>query len=211
MKAHAEEKRTLALELLRNKRSLNEISKRTGILPATVEDWAADWRRDGTLTEFKRDGAAFTARAKAMSNGYYPILRKRYLGMRWCDKLAGREFGFNNIIEAIPYYLDEKGVPRICAYCGLVPPEGKVWGLDRIDSSIGHVPGNLLPCCSYHIESSKLACQQSKSKFSLFNWLQANLSRAYGYPVPTLLVEQRVKQLKELAVRLAALAAEKEI
>jgi hypothetical protein len=44
----------------------------------------------------------------------------------------------------------------------------------------------------------------------LFNWLEVNLSRAYGKPVPALLVEQRVSELKELADQLAAFGQEKE-
>jgi transposase len=210
MKKYSDEVRAQALELFQHDRSQNEVCTRTNVPVETLAAWTADWRKEGLLVAHNRSGMEFIRQAKLASHGYYKCIRKRFNGMKWFDKLEGREFGFKHSVEAIHYYVDESGVPRVCAYCGRVPPEGKVWGLDRIDSVLGHIPGNLLPCCSGHPESSKLACQQSKSKFSLFNWLEVNLSRAYGKPVPALLVEQRVSELKELADQLAAFGQEKE-
>jgi hypothetical protein len=203
MKAHTEEVRTEVLEFLRLHRSQQEISTRTGIPVKTIEDWAVEWRKDGTLVGYKRAGMGFMTRAKQMSNGYYKIIRKRYLGMRWTDKVAGRTFGFSNPTEVIHYYLDALGNPRPCTYCGRVPEKGKVWGLDRVDSSLGHIPGNLVPCCGSHPESSQLSCQASKSKFSLRAWLEMALTRAYGHQIPSLLVDMRITEVLTRAKSLA--------
>jgi len=213
MKAHAEEVRKQVLEFLRQHRSQKEISRRTGIPERTIEDWAVEWRKEGTLVGYKRAGMEFTTRAKQMSNGYYKCIRKRYHGMAWTDKLANRTFGFTNPTEVIHYFL-KGGVPRPCAYCGRIPEQGKVWGLDRIDSSIGHVPGNLVPACSSHYESYQLSCQGSKSNFTLLAWMERNMSRANGAPVPFRVVKQRLDRIYTLATQLKQLAsteAEKEI
>ena len=209
MKAHSEEVRLKTLDLLRQQRSRQEISDRVGIPIGTIEDWAVAWRNDGTLVGYKRAGEEFTHRAKQMSNGYYPSIRKRYFGMRWTDKLEGRKFGFSNPTEAIHYYLKD-GRPRPCAYCGRYPTGGKVWGLDRIDSSLGHVPGNLVPCCSSHLESPQLSCQGSKSKFSLLYWMESSMSRANGGIVPFRVVEQRLERIYTLAKELGSFEPEKE-
>jgi transposase len=211
MKAYSEEARNEVLEFLRQQRSRQEISKRTGIPVSTIEDWAAEWRTEGSLVKCKRDGFNYSIKAKQMSNGYYKCIRKRYNGMKWTDKLAGRVFGFKSPIEAIPYYL-KNGHPRPCAYCGRIPEQGRVWGLDRIDSTIGHVPGNLVPACSSHYESPQLSCQTSKSSFTLLAWMERNMSRANGAPVPFRVVKQRLEKVYTLAAQLkdAALAAEKE-
>lgn len=203
MKAHSEEVRQKVLDLLRQQRSQQEISVRTGIPVNTVDGWSVEWRKDGTLVEYKRVGMEFSNRAKQMSNGYYGIIRKRYLGMRWTDKVAGRIFGFSNPTEAIHYYLDDLGKPRPCTYCGRVPEEGKVWGLDRVDSSLGHQPGNLVPCCSSHPESLMLSCQASKSNFSLRAWLEMALTRAYGHQIPSLIVDMRITEILTRAKSLA--------
>lgn len=203
MKAHTEEVRQKVLELLRLKRSRLEISERTGLPVETIESWAVDWRKDGTLEVYTRAGMEFSNRAKQMSNGYYKVIRKRYLGMRWTDKVAGRTFGFSNPTEVINYYLDASGTPRPCTYCGRQPEAGKVWGLDRVDSSLGHQPGNLVPCCSSHPESLMLSCQASKSKFSLRAWLEMSLTRAYGHQIPSLLVDMRITEVLTRAKSLA--------
>jgi transposase len=96
MKALPEEAKSKVLELLRLQRSQQEISDRTGVCIGTIQDWAAGWRKDGTLAEYTQAGSAYVARAQQMSNGYYKIIRKRYNGMRWTDKVAGRKFGFSN-------------------------------------------------------------------------------------------------------------------
>ena len=209
MKALSEESRQKTLELLRQQRSQQEISDRTGVCIGTIQDWAAEWRKDGTLAEYKQAGSAFTARAQRMSNGYYKCIRKRYNGMRWTDKLEKRDFGFENIIQSIHYFL-KNGCPRPCAYCGRIPEQNKVWGLDRIDSALGHLPGNLVPCCSSHHESPQLSCQGSKSKFTLLAWMERSMSRANGSPVPFGVVKQRLARIYRLAAELAATAAEKE-
>jgi hypothetical protein len=210
MKAHSEEVRQQTLELLRQQRSQQEISNRVGIPMKTIEDWAVEWRKDGTLVGYKRAGMEFSRRAKQMSNGYHKCIRKRYLGMRWTDKMAGRQFGFENITQAIHYYL-KGGLPRPCAYCGRIPEYGKVWGLDRVNSSLGHVPGNLVPCCSSHYESPQLSCQGSKSKFSLLSWMERSMSRANGGIVPFRVVEQRLERIYTLAKELGSFEPEKEI
>jgi hypothetical protein len=203
MKAHAEEVRNEVLELLRQQRGPLEISKRTGILYGTIEDWAAEWRKDGTLKSYARAGQEFTNRAKQMSKGYYGIIRKRYLGMRWTDRAAGRTFGFSNPTEVIHYYLDDSGNSRPCTYCGRAPEKDKVWGLDRIDSSLGHIPGNLVPCCGSHPESQMLSCQVSKSNFSLRAWLEMNMTRTYGHQIPSLIVDMRITEVLTRAKALA--------
>ena len=201
MKALPEEAKNKVLELLRLQRSQQEISNRTGVCIGTIQDWAAGWRKEGTLAEYVQAGSAYVARAQSMSNGFYKCIRKRYNGMRWTDKLNGRQFGFSSPTQVIHYYLKD-GRPRPCAYCGRYPVGGKVWGLDRIDSSIGHVPGNLVPCCSSHLESSQLSCQASKSKFSLLYWMESSMSRANGGPVPFRVVEQRLERIYTLAKEL---------
>jgi hypothetical protein len=206
MKAHTEEVRNEVLDFLRQQRSRQEISKRTGIPVGTIEDWAAEWRNEGMLERCKRDGFNFSIKARQMSHGYYKSIRKRYNGMKWTDKLAGREFGFKSPIEAIPYYLND-GCPRPCAYCGRIPEQGKVWGLDRIDSALGHIPGNLVPACSSHYESPQLSCQTSKSNFTLLAWMERNMSRANGAPVPFRVVKQRLDRIYTLATQLKQLAS----
>lgn len=180
MKNHPQAIRDSVLEKLKRKRSLKEISGSVEIPIGTIEDWAAEWRKSGELDTYNRSGMEYMSRAKLVSNGYYACIRKRYSGMKWTDKQESRVFGFSNQLDSIPFYLDDEGNPRLCAYCAAIPSEGKVWGLDRIDSSIGHTPGNVVPCCSGNAESSKLSCQLSKSKFSLREWMKANLARAYG-------------------------------
>jgi hypothetical protein len=209
MKAHPKEIKDKVLDLVRQQRSRQEISTRTGIPVETIEDWAVEWRKNGELTQYTVPGREFTVRAKQLSNGYYKCIRKRYFGMRHTDKLEGRTFGFENPIQAIPYYLNN-GRPRPCAYCGRYPEQGKVWGLDRIDSSLGHIPGNVVPCCSSHHESPQLSCQNSKSKFSLLNWMERNMSRANGGIVPFHVVEQRLECIYALAKEIASIEAEKE-
>ena len=196
MAAHSEETRQKVLELLKNKRSRKEIHTRTGVTFKTTQLWAEEWRSQGLLPAFKREGMNFTGRARLESNGYYPRIRKIYNGMRWTDKCNSRTFGFNNIVESLPFFLDSAGRPWPCAYCGREPEQGRVWGLDRLDSAAGHAPGNLLPCCSSHPESHFLSCQASKSKFSLFNWLEASMRRAFGDAVSRESVEQRIAELK---------------
>jgi len=209
MKAHSEEVRQKTLELLRQQRSMQEISTRTGISVGTIEDWAAEWRKDGMLVEYKQEGSRFIKHAQHLSKGYYKCIRKRYNGMRWTDKMLNRQFGFDNILQAIHYYL-KNGHPRPCAYCGRFPGIGKVWGLDRINSSLGHVPGNLVPCCSSHFESPQLSCQASKSKFSLLFWMESSMSRANGGIVPFRVVEQRLERIYTLAKELGSFEPEKE-
>lgn len=208
MKAHPQEVKDKVLELLQKNRSLNEIHTRTGILPATIEDWAAGWRSNGTLTAYKRVGAAFTQKAKLLSNGLYPSIRIKYLRMRDCDKENGRTFGLDNQIQAIGYFIDENGKARPCAYCGAPAPFNKVWGLDRLDSSIGHIPGNLVPCCGSNFEGRHLSCQASKSCFDLRVWLTTNMSRAFGKTPDPEAVDGRVHTIVELAQSLKDFAAQ---
>ncbi len=203
MRALPKEAKDKVLELLRKSRSLNEISARTGVTPGTIEDWASNWRKDGTLTAYVRKGAAFTQKAKLLSKGYYPRIRKRYHTIKRLDKLENREFGFNSPVEAIPYFLDENGNPRSCAYCGAIPPKGRVWGLDRLDSSKGHIPRNLVPCCGQTAHGSQMSCQASKSKYDLRGWMAMNMSRTFGRPATTQEVEERVARVEQLATDLA--------
>ena len=114
MKALLEETRQKTLELLRQQRSQQEISDRTGICIGTIQDWAAEWRKDGTLAEYTQAGSAFVARAQRASNGYYKCIRKRYNGMKWTDQLNKRVFGFDNVLQSIPYYLKDGQTPTLC-------------------------------------------------------------------------------------------------
>jgi hypothetical protein len=200
--AHSEEKRKKALQLLKQKRSLKEISSRTGVSEGTIEAWSASWRKDGNLVGFNRPGSEFTKRAKLISNGYYKSIRKRYLGMKWQDQISKRIFGFQTPVDAIKFYLDESGNPRPCSYCGRLPEQGKVWGLDRLDSSLGHCPGNLVPCCGSHPEGVQLSCQASKSKYSLSGWMEMNIARALGRPATKDEVQKRVFEILKLAKEL---------
>ena len=140
---------------------------------------------------------------KAPLDGYHQIIRKRYRGMRLADKVASRAFGFKNSNDVMQYYLDDLGNPRPCTYCGRLPEKGKLWGLDRIDSSIGHMPGNIVPACSSHPENPLLSCQASKSNFSLRAWIEMALTRAYGHQIPHLLVDMRITEVLTRAKALA--------
>ncbi len=202
MKAHSKEIKDKVLELLQKSRSYNEISKRTGILPGTIEDWSVDWRKEGKLNAYVRDGAAFTQKAKLLSNGYYPCIRKRYHSIKRQDMLENREFGFKSPVEAIPYFLDN-GIPRNCTYCGAIPAANKVWNLDRLDSSLGHIPGNLVPCCGSSEHGNQMSCQASKSKYPLRGWLAINMSRAFGRTVTADELDKRAREIEDLARDLA--------
>lgn len=193
------------LEFLQANRSRKEISVRVGKPEQLIEQWAAEFRSNGSLRTSKRAGMDRIHEARLASNGYYKSIRKRYASMIWTDKVNGRLFGFKSSLESIPYYLDPAGNPRTCAYCGKLPPTGKVWGLDRVDSKIGHVPGNLVPCCSSNPESHVLSCQASKSKFSLRGWLEASMSRTFGRSATIDEINIRVNQILELSKSLATI------
>jgi hypothetical protein len=137
---------------------------------------------------------------------YDKSIRKRYFGMRWIAQQEKIEFGFSNPDEAAHYYLRD-GSPRACTYCGRIPEQDKVWGLDRINPSFGYVPGNLVPACSSHYEAQQLSCSGSKGRFTLLAWMERSMSRAHGGVVPFALVKKRLNSVYALA---AALAAEKE-
>lgn len=187
------------LELLSKNRSQKEISTRTGVCIGTIQDWASEWRKEGILVHFNRDGMEGSLKAKSMSNGYYKCIRKRYASMKWTDKLEKREFGFTSPVEAVHYYLDSNGHPRVCAYCGRKPEPGKVWGLDRLDSELGHIKGNLVPCCTTNEETRFLSCQTSKSSFNLYAWMAVSMSRAYGKELPKEVILQRLEEIYTLA------------
>ena len=140
---------------------------------------------------------------------YDKSIRKRFFGMRWVSQQEQTPFGFLTPADAAHYYLKD-GNPRPCAYCGRIPEQDKVWGLDRIDPSLGYVPGNLVPACSSHYEASTLSCQGSRARFTLLSWMERSMSRANGNPVPFAIVKQRLQRIYGLAEQLAALAAEKE-
>ena len=140
---------------------------------------------------------------------YDKSIRKRFFGMRWVSQQEQTPFGFLTPTDAAHYYLKD-GQSRPCAYCGRIPEQDKVWGLDRIDSSLGHIPGNLVPCCSSHYESQQLSCQASKSNFSLLAWMERSMSRANGGIVPFRVVERRLERIYTLAKELASIEAEKE-
>jgi hypothetical protein len=139
---------------------------------------------------------------------YSKSIKKRYFGMQWVAKQEGSPFELS--FEGSYHYFLKDGYPRLCAYCGRAPDFGKVWGLDRIDSSLGHIPGNLVPCCSSHYESQQLSCQASKSNFSLLAWMERSMSRANGGIVPFRVVERRLERIYTLAKELASIEAEKE-
>jgi hypothetical protein len=139
---------------------------------------------------------------------YDKSIKKRYLAMRWVSQQEQTPFGFLTMTDATHYFLKD-GCPRPCAYCGRIPEQDKVWGLDRIDSALGHTPGNLVPCCSSHHESPQLSCQGSKSKFTLLSWMERSMSRANGGVVPFFVVKQRLKRVYDLAKQLASMEAEK--
>ena len=197
-----EEKKQQVLTLLQSNRSQKEINTRTGVAIGTIEDWASDWRKNGLLPDYKRKGMIATRQAKLASNGYYNSIRKRFASMKWTDQLEKREFGFENSLKAIHYYLDSNKNPRVCAYCGKKPEGNKVWGLDRLDSTLGHIPGNLVPCCSNNEESRLLSCQTSKSKFDLYHWMETSMSRAYGEPIAKEIVLKRLEKIHNLAIEL---------
>ena len=142
---------------------------------------------------------------------YDKSIRKRFFGMRWVSQQEQTPFGFLTPTDAAHYYVKD-GSPRSCAYCGRIPEQNKVWGLDRIDPSLGYVPGNLVPACSSHYESPQLSCQGSRAKFTLLSWMERSMSRANGNPVPFAIVKQRLQRIYGLATQLAAetRAAEKE-
>lgn len=64
-----------------------------------------------------------------------------------------------------------------CSYCGFMPnwPENRV-GIDRIDSSVGYIPDNCVPCCS--------KCNSSKSDMSYEDFRQ-HVKKMYRQLFPT--------------------------
>jgi hypothetical protein len=205
MKAHSEEVKAKVLKLLQEDYSQSDVCKLTGVSVGSLDDWTPEWRKKGLIAGYKKPGMEFFAKGKSISNGYYGSIRKRYNSMQWTDKCNNRFFGFNKVTEAIHYYLDTSGNPRLCTYCGSKPPEGKVWGMDRIDSSIGHKPGNLVPCCYIHNGNRQLSCQVSKSKFSLREWLQISMSRTFGRQVREDELDDRILVIMDVANQLEAI------
>lgn len=59
-----------------------------------------------------------------------------------------------------------------CHYCGANPP-AKGWnGIDRVDSSIGYLEWNIVPCCTL--------CNRMKSDLPLDIWLE-HINRVAAY------------------------------
>ena len=76
---------------------------------------------------------------------------RRYTSVRIAAKRRGLDFN----LSKQDY---EKVVTNPCHYCdGELPEVGS--GLDRIDSSLGYVPGNVWPCCT--------RCNRMKNNLSL--------------------------------------------
>jgi len=201
---HSEETRQKVLALLSSNRSRKEIETRTGVTFKTIQLWEEEWRNQGLLPQCKRKGMNFVNAARIASNGYYACIRKRYNGMQWTDKLNKREFGFVSQVEAIPYFLDRSGTPRSCTYCGAIPPAGKVWGLDRLNSDLGHAPGNVVPCCGTNETGNQMSCQASKSRYPLREWMAMSMARTFGRPATEQEVNDRLAKVSAVEAQLAA-------
>jgi hypothetical protein len=199
-----EEQKSKVLEFLKSNRSRNEISVRTNTPIEIIEKWASEWRKGGELPTLKRSPMDEIHAARILAKGYYGRIRKRYNSMIWNDKINNRSFGFDSPVKAIHYYLKD-GKPRVCTYCGRSPKEGMVWGLDRIDSNLGHIPGNLVPCCGSHPEGSQLSCQASKSKYSLWEWMTMNISRSIGRQADKRYVDNRIEEIENFAKELKSM------
>jgi DNA polymerase II small subunit/DNA polymerase delta subunit B len=73
----------------------------------------------------------------------------RYVSYKTVSKQKGREFSIS-LQEYISMFWDKK-----CVYCG----DDSRGGIDRIDSSLGYVDGNMAPCC--------VMCNRMKNKHSV--------------------------------------------
>ena len=202
MRPHDPKLKGKILEDLRNGRGPQHAAKVSGIPIGTIESWSRNWRRQGLLSAYVRPGMAYSLKAKLTFNGFHRSIQKAFRSMVDSDKNNGRTCAFANVLECGRFFLD-KGNPRPCAYCGRKPPDGQIWGLDRLDSRMGHIPGNLVPCCGSHPDGRYLSCQASKSHFPLRAWLHANISRSLGRPATEVEVKTRMKEIKRVAESLA--------
>jgi hypothetical protein len=111
----------------------------------------------GTLTNIKRQKSCGCNKAQiARKNGKTRSTEKTYTNSvlrAYKNSALKRNIDFQLVSEDI-----ETLIKQPCTYCGSLPKEkelkyirGKQYprnGIDRIDSSVGYVKGNLTPCCN---------------------------------------------------------------
>lgn len=72
------------------------------------------------------------------------FIRERKLSYRfWISKKKASERGLEWDLSRAEYY---NLVSKPCAFCGLVLFDAGI-GLDRVDSDVGYIIGNVVPCC----------------------------------------------------------------
>lgn len=104
-----------------------------------------------TASALRRGRATCLAECRAEIARNSPI-RGLYGGYKRNAQKAGRDF-------TLTFEFFRETIQKKCFYCGI--PSSSVWrkpgarrtleynGLDRIDSAIGYVPSNVVPCCKY--------------------------------------------------------------
>ena len=111
----------------------------------------------------KRDLASTRARQR---EPYYAAMHNQYVNYR-----------YGAAKRSLPFDIEESVFCNVaagcCSYCGAPPTEHKrnlsgtdyfANGVDRIDSELGYVEGNIVPCC--------WRCNKSKSKMSRDQFVQ---------------------------------------
>lgn len=112
---------------------------------------------EGSLSNIKRQKSCGCNKAEiARQNGRSKSTEKTYTNSilrAYKHSAKKRKIDFQLVSEDI-----EDLIKKPCTYCGSLPEEKKLKyirgkqyarnGIDRIDSSIGYVKGNLTPCCN---------------------------------------------------------------
>lgn len=99
----------------------------------------------------KRKDPAYCEKMRAYSAGRKNKSykeRSRWAGLRYHDKKVGREFTLS-----FADFMRHAVSP--CLYCG----KEAAGGVDRLNSDIGHIPDNCVPCC--------YTCNKMKSALTL--------------------------------------------
>ena len=98
-------------------------------------------------------------RFRLFNEGQLSALRTTIRGYKRADRKAGREYGlheheFLNLALQPCWYCDKPPIRiagrRRKGSAEFMHEPIRLNGLDRIDASLGHIPGNVIPCCRFH-------------------------------------------------------------
>lgn len=118
------------------------MNKRKNARKMTKKEWAAAYyQRNRKFVDAKNKKYYLKNKAKvlAYTKNYYDTHRSSFNS--WKRKNEGRR-GIQVDITPEEY---RSIISSSCAYCGL----NRFIGVDRVDSSIGYLPGNCVACCKY--------------------------------------------------------------